>query len=76
MRYFQIHLRSVCHLNQSPFNVLQNLTMEKIEDNVVARMVGHMAMPINVNDKLMVRMAPDNQTFNSKINSIYRGTLY
>ena len=50
--------------------------MEKIEDNVIARMVGHMAMPINVNDKLMVRMAPDNQTFNSKINSIYRGTLY
>ena len=43
--------------------------MEKIEDKVIARMVGHMAMPINVNDKLMVRMAPDNQTFNSKINS-------
>ena len=56
-------------MNHSPYNVLQILTMEKIEDKVIARMVGHMAMPINVNDKLMVRMAPDNQTFNSKINS-------
>ena len=48
-------------MNHSPYNVLQILTMEKIEDKVIARMVGHMAMTINVNEKLMVRMAPESR---------------